>query len=175
SGANSGTLNGTAFAEIENLAGGAQQDTFTFTAGGALSGAISGGAGNDTLVAADGDNAWVISGDDAGTLNGQSFAGIENLTGGAGNDAFIFAGGSISGTVDGGAGVNTFDYASRSTSITVDLATGAATGAGAMLNIGNIIGGSGEDTLVGPDSANAWSVTGSGAGSVGATTFEAIE
>ena len=33
---------------------------------------------------------------DAGTLNGQAFSEIENLTGGAGNDSFVFAGGRIS-------------------------------------------------------------------------------
>ena len=76
-----GTLNAQSFADIENLAGGAGDDSFAFTTDGQLSGAISGGDGNDTLIAANGDNTWVISGDNAGTLNAQAtFSGIENLT-----------------------------------------------------------------------------------------------
>ena len=175
SGANSGTLNGTAFANIENLAGGSGQDTFTFTAGGALSGGLSGGAGNDTIVAADGNNVWIISGQNAGTLNGQSFSGIENLTGGAGNDAFIFAGGSISGRIDGAGGVNTFDYSQEASAVTIDLQAATASGAGALSNIGNFVGGSGDDTLVGRNADSTWTVDGAGSGSVAGDTFSNIE
>ncbi len=61
-----------------------------------------GGGGEDTLVAADIDNTWIITGQDAGTLNALTFADVENLTGGAVNDIFVFEGGSINGTIDGG-------------------------------------------------------------------------
>ena len=48
---------------------------------------------------------WVITAANAGTVDGLAFSRFENLTGrDASNDAFVFAGGSISGTVAGGAG-----------------------------------------------------------------------
>jgi hypothetical protein len=50
SGANSGNLNGTlAFANFQNLTGGAVNDTFTFLPGGSLSGNLTGGAPINTL------------------------------------------------------------------------------------------------------------------------------
>ncbi|MGA8048966.1 MAG: LEPR-XLL domain-containing protein, partial [Burkholderiales bacterium] len=175
SGANAGTLNGTVFADIENLAGGSGDDTFTVTAGGQLSGTVSGGDGNDTLVASDGDNTWVISGANAGSLNGQAFAGIENLRGGAGADAFVFAGGNISGSIDGGAGANTLDYTALAAAVSVDLGAGLATGAGAIADVTGVIGGSGSDTLKGTDAGDTWSITGQDAGSVAGVAFSGIE
>lgn len=175
SGANAGTLNARTFAEIENVTGGAGEDTFAFTADGSVSGTISGGEGIDALVGADTVNTWVISSQDAGTLNGQAFAGIENLTGGAGNDTFVFAGGSISGTIDGGAGVNTFDYGSRTASVTVNLETGSATDVGAMANVTRVVGGAGSDTLVGRSEDSTWTISGRNAGGVGAVEFAQIE
>jgi Ca2+-binding RTX toxin-like protein len=126
--ADSGTLNAQQFSGIESL---------------------SGGAGTDTLVGSDADNTWVISGENQGALNTVSFSGMENLTGGAGNDTFIFAGGSISGTVDGGAGVNTFDYGSRTESVAVNLETGSANDVAALVNVTRFVGGAGNDTLIG--------------------------
>jgi len=49
---------------------------------------VSGGAGNDTIVGSNSDNAWRITGTNAGMLNGIQFTEIENLTGGKGNDSF---------------------------------------------------------------------------------------
>ncbi|HSC96389.1 MAG TPA: LEPR-XLL domain-containing protein, partial [Burkholderiales bacterium] len=174
-GLDSGTLNGQSFAGIENLSGGAGEDTFTLAPGGAVTGGITGGAGIDTLAAADSDNTWVISGPDAGTLNGLNFAEIENLTGGAGSDTFVFAGGSISGIIDGGAGVNTIDYSTRSNSITVDLGAGLATDAGVIANVNRVVGGSGNDTLRGRNEDSLWNVSGDNAGSAGGIAFDAIE
>jgi Ca2+-binding RTX toxin-like protein len=174
-GSNAGALNGTVFADIENLAGGSGDDSFTFGPGGILSGTLSGGGGNDTLAAADNDNTWVISGANAGTLNGTAFTGIENLRGGAGADTFIFAGGSISGSIDGGGGTNTFDYSLETGGITVDLHSGAATGAGAMSNINAVVGGAGDDTLVGRDEDSTWTVSAQNAGSVGGVSFASVE
>jgi Ca2+-binding RTX toxin-like protein len=99
------------------VTGGAADDTFVVLDT-AVSTAVYGGAGTDTLVGSDADNTWVIAGENQGTLNTVSFSGIENLLGGAGNDTFIFAGGSISGLIEGGAGENSFDYAARGGSVT---------------------------------------------------------
>ncbi|HXV75428.1 MAG TPA: hypothetical protein VD788_03850, partial [Candidatus Polarisedimenticolaceae bacterium] len=68
---------------------------------------VLGGQGTgDTLIGPDADAEWHITGENAGTVLGISFAGFENLTGAAGNeDAFIFRpGGSLAGTLDGGPG-----------------------------------------------------------------------
>src|SRR6266850_4962012 len=91
SGSNAGTLNGQTFSGIQNLTGGAGKDTFMVALDGQVSGTISGGRGSNTLIASDQDNAWTITGTDAGILNGQSFAEIQNITGGAGKDIFTFA------------------------------------------------------------------------------------
>jgi hypothetical protein len=106
-GENSGTLNAMTFAGIENLAGGTGDDTFIVSVNGHVAGAISGGFGNDTLVGANQNNTWIVIGQNAGNVNGQSFSDIENLVGGNANDVFVFAGGRITGSVDGGDGNNT--------------------------------------------------------------------
>src|SRR5256712_4677160 len=109
-GTDAGTLNGQAFAGIENLTGGAAADTFKWTAGGGLSGVLSGGSGDDTLLGGDTPNTWILTGAGAGTLNGHAFVGIENLVGGADSDRFVFDGGSGIGRIDGGARIKTLDY-----------------------------------------------------------------
>ena len=170
-----GMLNADSFSSIETLQGGADEDTFVVTQTGQVTGVISGGEGSDTLVGSDGDSTWVISSADAGTLNGRSFVGIENLRGGAGKDTFIFAGGSISGTIDGGAGANVFDYSRQPGGVTIDIGAGVASNAGAMARINHMIGGSGSDTLVGEDTDSTWMVTGANAGTVDGFVFEGIE
>ena len=101
-GSNTGDVNGLSFSGVENLEGGAADDTFYIGSAGNISGHVSGGSGDDTLVGADAANVWEITGTDAGTLNTMAFVDIENLTGGAGDDIYKFVGGSISGTIDGG-------------------------------------------------------------------------
>ncbi|MEX2149864.1 MAG: LEPR-XLL domain-containing protein [Steroidobacteraceae bacterium] len=174
-GEDAGTLNDQTFAGVENLTGGSGADTFAFAPEGRVSGTVRGGEGDDTLIAADIDNTWTITGEDAGELNGQGFVEIENLTGGAANDTFIFAGGSISGTIDGGGGVNTFDYSSRTSNVTVDLEAGAATDVAAMLNVTRVVGGTGNDTLIGRNEDSVWTVGGPNAGSVGGFEFAQVE
>src|SRR5882724_2795025 len=174
-GSEAGTLNGQSFAGVENLTGGASTDTFRWMAGGSVSGVVSGGPGNDTLVGADIPNTWTLTGVGAGTLNGQAFAGIENLVGGADSDRFVFAGGSVTGRIDGGGGLNTLDYAADALGVTVDLTAGAATGTAGTFGIGAVVGGSGSDTLIGPASGNTWTITDTDTGTVNTVTFRRIE
>ena len=109
-----------------------------------------GGADSDTLVGGDGDNSWVITAANAGTLNGQAFIDVENLIGGAGDDAYVFLpGGSVEGRIDGGGGTNTLDYSAQTTAVQVDLRTGAASGTGGVQAIQNVTGGGGDDALSG--------------------------
>src|SRR2546426_597041 len=174
-GTEAGTLNGQSFAGVENLTGGASADIFKWMAGGSVSGVVFGGLGNDTLVGADTPNTWTLTGVGAGTLNGQAFAGIENLVGGADSDRFVFAGGSVTGRIDGGGGLNTLDYAADRLGVTVDLTAGAATGTGGILNVGAVVGGSGSDTLIGPASSNTWTITDTDTGTVNSVSFRGIE
>ena len=184
SASNSGTLNDETFSGIENLSGGDAADTFVLSAGATVSGVIDGGAGSDTLQAADTENLWTISGSDAGTLNTQAFASIENLSGGTLADTFIFAaGGSISGIIDGGDDDDTlvaYDLAntwaitaSNSGTLNGQNFTGienlrggsAADSFIATSNVsGTLDGGAGDDTMTGPDSDSTFTLTASNVG-----------
>jgi hypothetical protein len=120
---------------------------------------IDGETGDDTLIGPAADSTWHITGQDSGNVGDVNFSGVENLTGAADNeDTFIFAdGGIISGVIDGGggSGTNTLDYSDYTSDMAVDLGAGAATGAGGILNIQNVIGGAGNDALVGDGAANS--------------------
>jgi hypothetical protein len=80
-----------------------------------------------------------------------SFANIANLTGGALSDSFDFnPGGTVSGNIHGSGGNDLLNYANESIAVTANLATGAATGVGGSIsNIQGVVGGSGQNTLVG--------------------------
>src|SRR5262249_55945364 len=54
-------------------------------------------------------------------------------------------------------------------------ATSAATSTAGFLRIQALVGGSGADTLVGPNAARTWSLAGPGSGQVGAFTFTGVE
>ena len=84
SGEDSGTAGAASFSHVENLSGGAQTDTFSFSPGGSLNGLADGGGGTDQLVASDIANTWNIT----GAYEGNRFTGIETLTGGTGADTF---------------------------------------------------------------------------------------
>jgi hypothetical protein len=108
-GENEGNVNGSGvinFADIKNLIGGADTDTFKLTTAGSISGEIDGGAGDDVLWGPEADTTWNITAEDAGNIKGVAFRGIESLIGAANNeDTFVFsAAGTISNTIDGGVG-----------------------------------------------------------------------
>jgi len=98
---------------------------------------LSGGSGNDTFE---------ILGEVSFTL----------LDGGAGDDAFCFRNGSaVTGDLDGGPGSNTLDYSDYLTDVRIDLAEGTATSVtGGISNIQKVIGGKGNDILIGNDQDN---------------------
>jgi len=104
--------------------------------GGAGNDTLAGGAGNDTLVGGDGND--VLMGND----------GDDVLIGGAGADI-----------LSGGAGRDTADYSARTAnlSLTIDgAANDGETGEGdnILLDIENLVGGAGDDLLVGSEQAN---------------------
>ncbi|NJN76217.1 MAG: hypothetical protein HC796_08505 [Synechococcaceae cyanobacterium RL_1_2] len=166
-----GTIN---FQAIENLIGGTNRDTFTFTNGGTLAGSINGGNGIDTLTADNLATNFVITGLDQGTVSRviNGFTSIEALQGGSADDTFTFTNvGSLSTGIDGQGGNDTLigdddgnvftiggDVAFLGTNISVNNANAGnlagklsnlATGSGSFIvgfnNIENLTGGSGID------------------------------
>lgn len=122
-------------------------------------------AGDDTIEAGEGDDeVYGDGGDD--TVDGG--AGNDTLYGGAGDDALIggegndvLVGGIGDDELDGGEGIDTVSYLaglSDTAGVTVNLATGTAdgdeAGSDTLIGIENVIGGLGDDTLIGDDSAN---------------------
>jgi hypothetical protein len=122
-------------------------------------GNLLGGSGSDTLVAANETNNWQITGGDSGTLNGQPFSSIENLTGNAGADSFVVgAGGNITGTVNGAAGTDTLNLSAKPGALTVTIGVSA-------LNVENFVG-NGSSTLVGPNVGSTYAFTGASSGTI---------
>ncbi len=97
---------------------------------------ITGSDGNDTLTDTDG----------------------SDLVEGLGGNDLISTGGQGTDTFDGGDGTDTIRFIGTSGDLTVDLMTGTASGTGidtsTLLNIENVTGNDGNDTLVGSDGSN---------------------
>ncbi|MBD1920027.1 CHAT domain-containing protein, partial [Microcoleus sp. FACHB-831] len=127
---------------------------------------------SDTIIGANTNNNWNITGSNAGNVNGTlNFSSFENLTGGTLNDTFTFsAAASISGKIDGATGFDTLDYSAINTPVTVNLATGV------LNNIESVIGTQYSDTLIGANTNNNWNITGINAGNVNGTlNFSSFE
>lgn len=122
--------------------------------------------GGSTLVSPNQEaTIWNINTIDTGSLsnfaNNLRFSSIENLIGGTADDTFVFSNnGTISGTIDGGLGINKLDYSLNSSPVTLNLA--------AIDNIERVTGNA-NSTLVGMDTANTWTITGSNSGTVNST------
>jgi len=107
------------FTTVENLTGGTADDIFTFNNGGSLSGAVSGGLGQDTLNGDNADRTFTLIGANAGSVGGlvDSFNTLEDLNGGAGNDTLVVENGvPVNGLdrFDGGIGFDTANLSDRS-------------------------------------------------------------
>src|SRR5262249_25022389 len=177
-GADTGTLNGQHYEHIQNLIGGSGADAFRIDSGGSVSGTIDGGAGENSLLAGDVSNTWVLTGQDMGTLTRQAFANIGNLIGGSRDDTFVLGpAGAVSGSIDGGTddalpappGIDRLDYTGRTSDVEVHLEGKeyVATDVAHLSGIDVFVGGSGSDTLFGPDLGQGeWSITGVNSGTV---------
>jgi Ca2+-binding RTX toxin-like protein len=143
-GSNEGNVGGAEFMGIENLTGGADTDTYVFEGGGSIDGVIDGGEGADTLAGADAANTWELTDTNAGALNGQAFAGIENLTGGSGNDTIV------------GPDVDT--------TWIIDGTNAGSIGGVSFTGFENLTGGAGEDTFVFADGGSISGVIDGGGG-----------
>jgi Ca2+-binding RTX toxin-like protein len=119
--------------------------------GGADDDYLYGNAGNDTLLGGTG-NDYLY-----GRGGNDSFTGGEENEGGEGNDVFEEGTAATRGTrIDGGAGNDSVNYAARTRAVTVTLAganrtftNGEAGEFDDFVNVENVSGGSGNDTLTG--------------------------
>jgi hypothetical protein len=152
-------------------------DSMSMTPIGAFSNieSVIGSAGSDTLVGLHTTNAFDVTGANVITIDGMIFSSFGNLTGGAADDTFtISPGGSLTGNVVGGgqgSDGDTLDYSGLSTNVSVNLQTATATDIGGTVSgIENFTGGSGNNTITGPNQTNAWNITGSQSGNINGTT-----
>ena len=122
---------------------------------------------------------WTITGPNAGNVTGSSgtftFRNVGNLTSGSNatsNDTFVFqhntVDDNIAGTLTGGTGNDTANYSAF---------TGDQSGANSIalgvnvVNFDTIIGGTGNNTIIGANTANNWLISGANSGTVNGTTF----
>ncbi|MHB8056610.1 MAG: filamentous hemagglutinin N-terminal domain-containing protein [Desulfuromonadaceae bacterium] len=180
-GANAGKLNTTTtFTGITNLSGGSVADTFSLAADiTTFNGSIAGGGGTDTLLAANGSNAWQTTGTNSGTLNATTaFSGITNLAGGSGADTITLGVSTYNGSITGGGGTDTL-AASNGANMwqTTGSNSGTLNTTTIFSGITNLIGGSGADTLTSRNVINSWNITGTKAvtlDSMNATGMDAL-
>jgi len=134
---------------------------------------------NNTLTGDNTANTWTIVGADTGNLNGAiAFTNIQNLTGGSNADTFVFSNNSadLSGIVNGNTGNDSLNYTAYTNDVTLDLANNSATGTGGIASIEAVIGGSGNNTLIGDNINNAWTVSGANSGDLNSSfTFSNIQ
>jgi Ca2+-binding RTX toxin-like protein len=136
--------------------------------------AVSGGDGNDTVLA--GPNDTLISGNDGNdTLTGgpgddliNGGTGLDTIAGAAGDDYLsggdVFVVSPFSSTsdgadsIDGGLGSDTASYAGRTIGVSVDLKVAGGQGQAnendTFTSVENVDGGNGDDTLTGNDASN---------------------
>jgi hypothetical protein len=177
-GANTGSVGNVNFSGIENLVGGNGNDRFQFGPTASISGFVDGASGSDTLATMDNSNIWRISSGNTGSVNGQPFSRIENLTGGSGDDSFqLLPSGFVSGMIDGGSGKNLLSYSALNGSVYVNLQSRTATAVGGgFSNIQSLTGTAGNsNVLAGPNSHSTWQISDINSGSVNGTAFSAFQ
>jgi len=138
---------------------------------------VGGSATTDTFTAPNTANAWQLTGPKSGSLNSTvGFSGFETLKGGTSTDSFAVEPAASSFTsIDGGSGTDSLIYSGFSSGIQVDLATRTAPGVASFIGIESLIGSSASDLLIGPNSANAWTINGPNSGALGTTLFQSFE
>ena len=153
-----------------------------------------GGGANNTLRGDNTANIWNITGTNSGTVQGTNFSNIENLAGGTSTDEFIFTdSGSLSGTIDGDSGNDTLVGDDNGNTFTITGSNeGTLTGkTSGWSNIENLSGGGGEDsftftnagnlsgiveggtendTVIGDDDGNTFTITGENQGTLAGKT-----
>jgi hypothetical protein len=130
------------------------------------------GTGNNAIVGPASGAGWLMSGPDAGSLQGQiHFTHTATIASSGGSSTFsILDGGSVSGSIVGApAGHDVLDYSGYSSPATIDLEGQTATQVASFQYLDEFVGGDADDSLVGRSAVNAWVVSGPGQGSVQAS------
>ena len=115
-----------------------------------------------------------ITAPNTSNVNGLAFSNYSSYVAGAGNDVFKFsAGATVAGSVNGGAGTNTIDLSSYTTATSINIPSSRVTGVGGTFNsIQTIIGGSNKsNSILGPNTATVFNITGANAGVIGSLNF----
>ncbi|MBE9069256.1 CHAT domain-containing protein [Leptolyngbya cf. ectocarpi LEGE 11479] len=114
------------------------------------------GNGSNDLIQGDmGNDTFIFSGIDTGTLKGIGFAGIQNIYGGAGDDRFIFENGAVmSGLIDGGSGADTLQGSSGTDAIAITANNTGTLSNVTFTDIENIEGSAGNDIFLFNDGAS---------------------
>ncbi|MNR98479.1 Bifunctional hemolysin/adenylate cyclase precursor [compost metagenome] len=160
-----GNAQGDTYTNIQDVTGGAGNDTFIASA---AANNFDGGGGTHNRVSYASDtanltidllNAGVVG--IGGNAAGDTYTNIQDITGGSGNDTFIAS--AAANAFDGGGGThNRVSYASDTADLTINLLTPGAIGVGGnaqgdtYTNIQDITGGSGNDTFIASAAANAF-------------------
>ena len=136
------------------LSGDAGDDTL---AGGEGNDTLDGGADNDFASYADATGAITVNlrvGSSSGQHGEDSLTGIENILGGNGDDSIV--GDSLANLLDGGGGLDFVSYANAGGDVIVDLGAmrGYGDGTDTLSGIENILGGNGNDSILGDSLAN---------------------
>ncbi|MBF8177102.1 beta strand repeat-containing protein [Herminiimonas contaminans] len=166
-GSGAGSLaEGDTLANIENVTGGSGNDTFVANDSANV---FDGGAGSNTVdYSASTTGAVTVDlfhangvGTSGGFAQGDKFINIQNVIGSGFDDTFVAS--AAANTFDGGGGThNRVSYANDTVGVTVDLVNGQGSGAGSLadgdkfFNIQDATGGSGNDTFIASNVANAF-------------------
>ncbi|CAL62078.1 Conserved hypothetical protein [Herminiimonas arsenicoxydans] len=167
-GSGAGSLaDGDTLANIENVIGGSGNDRFVANDSANV---FDGGGGSNTVDYSESTTGAVTvdlvhangMGTSGGFAQGDKYINIQNVTGSVFNDTFIAS--AAENTFDGGGGDhNRVSYANDTVGVTINLVSGQGSGAGSLaegdtyFNIQDATGGSGDDTFIASDVANAFS------------------
>jgi hypothetical protein len=110
---------------------------------------VEGGGGNDQLTGPARDTSWNLTGANSGDVAGVDFSDIENLIGAGADDNFTVSdGASLSGQIDGGAGTNALIAPDTANVWQITGPDAGNLNGLAFVQVGNLIGGTADDTFV---------------------------
>jgi hypothetical protein len=148
---------GDTYTGIENVIGTDYNDTFFATA---TANVFTGGLGSNTVNYSHANDSTGVTVDlfnntgTAGFATGDTYSGIQNVTGTTYNDTFIDSTGAAANAYAGGGGSDTVSYAHSAAGVIVNLQTGLGSGTGSSAvgdtysAIQNVIGSSSDDQFI---------------------------
>ncbi|ASU41308.1 hemolysin D [Herbaspirillum sp. meg3] len=158
--------NGDSFSNIQNLIGGASDDTFiASSAANKLDGGVSTAGSHNRVSYAASDAGVTVdlnytngTGTSGGYAQGDQLINVQDLTGSNFNDTFVAN--AANNNFDGGGGSNRVSYATSTAAVTVDLVDGTGAGGYAAgdtyVNIQNVTGSALSDTFIASAATNAF-------------------